>query len=86
MVFSNCKKSLPSDFGGGQQRAVPVLASRGGQLVAEIVQLGVDDMQIAFELTTLPLPGQSILVGVPALLPIFFHPFQIGFDIRWTPG
>jgi hypothetical protein len=54
--------------------------------VAEIVQLGVDGMQTAFELTTLPLPGQSILVGVPALLPIFFHPFQIGFDIRWTPG
>jgi hypothetical protein len=84
MVFSNCKKSLPSYFGGGQRRAV--LASRGGQLVAEIVQLGVDDMQIAFELTTLPLPGQSILVGLPALLPIFFRPFQIGFDIRWTPG
>jgi hypothetical protein len=57
MVSSNCKKSLPSEFGGGQRRALPVLASHGGQLVAEIFQLGVDGMQIAFELTTLPLPG-----------------------------
>jgi hypothetical protein len=49
-------------------------------LVAEVVQLGVDGMQIAVELTALPLPGQSILLGVPALLPIFFRPFQIGLD------